>query len=217
LHQKNTIEYLSKFDLVFWDFDGVIKESVHIKTAAFEKLFFAYDQKLIAAIKKHHEANCGMSRFEKIPKYLEWVGEDVTNEAVRKYCDSFSANVFNSVIESPWVPGVREWITRNYQDKYFVIVTATPQEEMEQIISALNIDQCFRKVFGAPTKKKLAIQSVLGNTNINIDKCIMIGDSKVDLVAANTNSISFLLRKTPLNMHLQNCYDGPKFDNLDYE
>ena len=117
MHQKNAIEYLSRFDVIFWDFDGVIKDSVDVKTAAFEKLFLSYDQKFVTAIKQHHEANSGMSRFEKIPIYLAWVGEEVTNESVRRYSDLFSKSVLQAVIDSRWVPGVREWITRNYENK----------------------------------------------------------------------------------------------------
>ena len=30
---------LNKYDLIFWDFDGVIKESVSVKTDAYLELF----------------------------------------------------------------------------------------------------------------------------------------------------------------------------------
>ena len=33
------VDYLSEFDVIFWDFDGVIKESVEVKAEAYAALF----------------------------------------------------------------------------------------------------------------------------------------------------------------------------------
>ena len=38
---------LSDYKLVFWDFDGVIKDSVTVKTDAFSKLFEKYGEKKV--------------------------------------------------------------------------------------------------------------------------------------------------------------------------
>ena len=208
---------LNKFDLIFWDFDGVIKDSVSVKTEVFEKIFSPYGQKVINAVRRHHEANGGVSRFDKIPLYLRWAGVEVTEERVARCCDLFSESVMQSVIDSPWVPGVREWLLNNYEKKHFVLVTATPQHEMEQILIALHIDKCFQSVFGAPVKKEKAIRSVLKKENVLPDSALMIGDSVTDLLAANANAVPFLLRRTDLNVDLQARYDGLQFDDLSYE
>ena len=61
-----------KYDLIFWDFDGVIKESVSVKTDAYLELFRPYGSDVCKQVKNHHLANGGMSRFDKIPLYLKW-------------------------------------------------------------------------------------------------------------------------------------------------
>ena len=61
---------LDKYEMVFWDFDGVIKESVSVKTDAFEELFKPYGDIVRNKVKNHHIENAGMSRFNKIPLYL---------------------------------------------------------------------------------------------------------------------------------------------------
>ena len=208
---------LESAQITFWDFDGVIKDSVSVKTLAFEKLFLPYGHEIAQKVKHHHEANGGVSRFEKIPLYLSWAGEDITEELVGNFCNRFSEAVFQSVVESPWVPGVYEYLSLNYLEKYFVLVTATPQDEIEEILSVLEIIQFFRQVFGAPTKKEDVIRSVLKEQKITPDKALMIGDADTDLYAAQANSIPFLLRRSPQNLHLQNRYDGPQFDYLSYE
>ena len=61
--------------IVFWDFDGVIKDSVEVKAAAFERLFLPYGAEIARRVRQHHEAHGGMSRFDKVPLYLAWVME----------------------------------------------------------------------------------------------------------------------------------------------
>ena len=64
------IEKLNSYKLLFWDFDGVIKESLEIKREAFANIFQGIDEKTKLKIKNHHDKNGGMSRYEKIPLYL---------------------------------------------------------------------------------------------------------------------------------------------------
>ena len=61
---------------IFWDFDGVIKDSVSLKSDAFSELFSSSDKAVVNKINEHHELNGGVSRYEKIPLYLEWSGKD---------------------------------------------------------------------------------------------------------------------------------------------
>ena len=210
-------DIISNSDPIFWDFDGVIKDSVGVKTSAFKKLFLPYGQKIAERVINHHEANGGISRFEKIPLYLSWAGENVRDELVEKFCNSFSKAVFQLVIRSPWVPGVFEYLTAHHREKYFVLITATPQDEIEKMLSALKIAKCFRQVFGAQTKKNDAMRSVLDKQRFRPVDALMIGDSETDLLAARANSVPFLLRRTPLNLHVQHRYDSPQFDDLSYE
>ena len=64
---------LDKYEMVFWDFDGVIKESVSVKTDAFEELFKPYGDIVRKKVKNHHIENAGMSRFNKIPFIFKMV------------------------------------------------------------------------------------------------------------------------------------------------
>ena len=62
---------LANYTYFFWDFDGVIKESVSIKTNAFKKLFSDQNNSTLLKIIDHHLENGGVSRYEKIPLYNE--------------------------------------------------------------------------------------------------------------------------------------------------
>jgi phosphoglycolate phosphatase-like HAD superfamily hydrolase len=208
---------LGAASLIFWDFDGVIKDSVDVKTLAYERLFLPCGREIASRVRLHHESNGGVSRFDKIPIYLTWAREQATPAQVEAFCARFSQSVLQAVIDAPWVPGVREYLLKHFSRQYFVLVTATPQEEIEQILAALDLSRCFGEVHGAPTKKSHAIKTVLSRLQCAPAKALMIGDAETDLQAAKANSVPFLLRRTPLNLSLQAAYSGPKFDYLNDE
>lgn len=203
--------------LVFWDFDGVIKDSVDVKTRAFEALFLQFGADLAARVRAHHEANGGVSRFDKIPLYLDWAGLTPSSARIDEFCRRFSELALQGVIDSPWVIGVPGYLRANCQDQYFVLVTATPQGEIEQILAAQEFSHCFSEVNGAPTKKAHAIKAVLARLKCSPDQALMIGDAESDWQAAQANSVPFLLRRTPLNLSIQASYGGPMFDELNDE
>ena len=211
---KSVSSLLNSALLIFWDFDGVVKDSLDIKSLAFENLFLPFGLEIASRVRIHHERNGGVSRFEKIPLYLQWAGQPTSPLQVNEFCDRFAKCVQQGVIDAPWVPGVREYLLGNFTEQYFVLVTATPQEEIEQILDALQISHCFREVYGAPTNKAIAIAAVLDRQKCPPIRSLMIGDAETDRQAALMNSVSFLLRRTPLNLTLQNSYSGPMFDDL---
>lgn len=205
---------LTHFKVIFWDFDGVIKDSVDVKTRAFANLFMTFGPNVVEKVVKHHEAHGGVSRYEKIPLYLTWAGVNMTEQLIDKYCERFSNQVLQAVIDAPWVAGVHDYLIQQHQKQYFVLVTATPQEEIDVIIEQLGIRPFFCKVFGAPKDKSKAIRLVMNELKIPSDHALMIGDAASDLQAAKQNGIEFWLRKTKINESLQIQYPGPQFTDF---
>jgi len=200
--------------LVFWDFDGVIKDSVGVKTLAFERLFLPFGPEVARKVREHHEANGGMSRYDKMPVYLQWAGQAADPASVQAFCDRFSELAYQGVIDAPWVPGVRAYLDEHCSSQPFVLVTATPQEEIESILARLDIAQVFREVYGAPRTKTEAIADVLQRWRLAPAQAAFVGDASADLAAARANGVPFLLRRTALNAHLQSDFTGLSFDDL---
>lgn len=214
---RDVICLLRTARVIFWDFDGVIKDSMAAKADGFEQLFLPYGKEVASRVREHHEANGGVSRYEKIPIYLGWAGENATRATVRAFCDRFSKLVLQAVIESPWVPGVREYLEKQHVHQCFVLLSATPQQEIQQILEALNIASCFQAVHGAPISKAAAICDELQNLQCPAKAGLMVGDSATDLLSAQTNHVPFLLRRTPMNVELQGQYSGASFEGLNCE
>ncbi len=136
-----------------------------------------------------------------------------------KYLTKFSNLVEKKVIESNWVPGALDFLKVNSKKSILFIVTATPQKEIENIINKLNISHYFKHVIGSPTSKIEAVKSIVYKFKIKKEETLMIGDTKTDYFAAEKNKISFILRKTNLNVQLQkklNCNMINDFKDLNW-
>jgi len=185
--------------VLIWDFDGVIKETLDVKGEAFAGLFAGHSKDLRQKIKSHHEANGGMSRFEKIPLYLTWAGLPADGDSVRQFCLHFSEAVFRKVLEAGWVPGAKEILSRNPFRQTFHLVTATPQEEIERVMEALDLRKAFQGIWGAPTPKGRAVEKILSLAQVKADECLFLGDALADWEAARATNIPFLLRRHKYN------------------
>lgn len=200
--------------LVFWDFDGVIKESIAVKTDAFVQLFESFGDQVSRRVREHHEAHGGMSRFDKMPIYMAWAGVSVTESGVAAYCQQFSDVVLRRVIDAPWVAGVERILRENPYAQEFILVTATPQDEIIEILKAIDLRHSFTEVFGAPTKKGAAIRDSLSRRDVPLAQCLMIGDAKADMDAALENGIPFLLRRHASNQGVFCNYAGDSVEDL---
>jgi len=200
--------------IILFDFDGVIKDSVKVKTDAFELLFIPYGANIAAKVKNHNKKNSGMSRFDKLPIYLKWAGEIPVEKLIDKFEKRFSNLVKQKVIDSRWVLGVQDYLERWSCSQQFFIITATPQKEIEEILCALEIDHFFKGVIGTPSMKGEAIKKIMTDYKFTQKEMVMIGDSNSDYEAAVENKVSFILRNTELNKKLQQSLICKKIDNF---
>jgi phosphoglycolate phosphatase-like HAD superfamily hydrolase len=200
--------------LIFWDFDGVIKDSIEVKARAFFDLFKVFGKGVAERAREHHQSHGGMSRFDKVPLYLQWAGEEPSQSRVAEFCDRFGLLVLQGVIDAPWVAGVEAYLRSNPHRQAFSLVSATPQDELEQILQALSLAECFGEVFGAPTSKQDAICRSLANHRLAPQDCLMIGDARADFDAANINRVPFLLRSHQTNSTIFSDYSGPSIKDF---
>jgi len=199
-----------------FDFDGVIKDSVEVKSEAFYQLFLPFGEAVANRVREHHEQNGGMSRFDKLPLYLEWSGQRGDEEEVGAFLGQFSKLVMQRVIASPWVCGIQNYLSSNNGKQLLFLVSATPQAEMEEILDSLDIFHFFSYIVGAPTTKEVAIKNIVDRYDLHPKDVVMIGDASNDYEAAQANGIHFVLRRTSLNKRLQLQYKCTMIDDFCY-
>jgi len=196
LSKFNYSFFIQKYRYFIFDFDGIIKESVEAKTKSYINLFSEYKFAL-PLIKEHHQKNGGISRYEKIPLYLEFCKLSSTKSLVELYLKRFRENVYKLVIDSNWVPGILEFIKEIEDKQKIYIVSATPEDEIRMISNKIKLNVPISNIFGSPSSK-------IKNINKFFKKefkrdYIFFGDSFSDSIAANEFSIDFAYRRYDLN------------------
>ena len=97
---------MMKKDAVFFDFDGVILDSVEVKTRAFAKMFEVYGPEIERKVVDYHLQHGGISRFEKIRHYYEnFLHKPVSEKELASLGEEFSRIAFTGVIESEFIDG----------------------------------------------------------------------------------------------------------------
>lgn len=203
-----------KVKYIFFDFDGVLAESVNIKTEAFRQMYLSYGLDFAQRVVDHHLANGGMSRYEKVKVYNgAWLGEEVTQEKIQELSQRFSDLVVEGVVNADEVTGATEFLNSasNYK-KY--IITGTPTIEIKPILERRKMNHFFAEIYGSPEKKDFWVKEILRNENIQPEECVFIGDALADYNAAIGNDITFILRETKEAEDLFKDYSGYRLKDL---
>ena len=134
---------------IIFDFDGVILDSVNVKTLAFRQLYAKYGKKVQKSVEKYHLENGGISRFEKF-KYFhkQFLNIDLNDTQINALAKKFSKLVFRKVCESPFIPGALEFL--KYASEKNVEIFYISNRYSEQLDATVNN----LKKLGFPDAKK---------------------------------------------------------------
>lgn len=200
---------------IIFDFDGVLVESVDIKTKAFAKLFEYEENVIIKEIVDYHLKNTGVSRFDKFRYiYKEILKKPLTDVDFQNLCNRFSLLVVDEVVDAPFVKGAKEFL-ENYSSIYdCYVASATPQEEMEKIVKRRQMSRYFKGIYGAPKKKADVVRTILFTYDLKPDNVIYIGDAISDYEAAKENNVAFIVRITHNNNLLFKTVNCTKIQDL---
>jgi phosphoglycolate phosphatase-like HAD superfamily hydrolase len=187
---KKVIE--KKAALVF-DFDGVLVDSVDIKGDGFSALYSDYGSDVQAAVVNYHKTNAGLPRREKIRMCHElYLQKQVSGTELDLLCNTFSDLVINRVIAAPEISGALEFLTKYTKSATAFVCSATPQEELETIVTKKGWKHYFARVSGSPRSKSHNIGSILEDFDIATETAIFFGDAIIDLNAAIECGIDFI-------------------------
>lgn len=170
--------------VVVLDFDGVILQSVSIKTAAFRALFSSYPEHL-DAIEALHLRLGGISRHTKFRMiFRDILRLPVTEHTMAELAERFQAEVKERVIACPFVPGAVEFLTTTQAKVPLYIASGTPSGELREIVAARGLDRYFAGVFGSPQDKADILAMIAADTGCPPGDIVMVGDADTDYQAA---------------------------------
>jgi phosphoglycolate phosphatase-like HAD superfamily hydrolase len=180
---------------IFFDFDGVILESLDIKAEAFAGLYADKGFHTVAAVKKHFYRRTGISRHLKIREcHRQYLGADPSAEEVTALAERFGAQIDAGMLSCPMVPGALELLTALPDETLRFVVSGTPQEELRTQIEARGLAPHFTSVHGSPRDKVTIIETLKERHGVDPVRAVMIGDGILDHDAAVETGLNFLGR-----------------------
>ena len=189
-----------RYKSIIFDFDGVIIDSNNVKDKAFYSIFLDYGKNVASFSHNYHLENRGVSRFDKVEHVIKKF--NLPKKDYKKIISNFSSIVFRGVCESPLVEGIEEFLATNHNNYNFYIISATPTDELLQILEELNLKSYFKNFYGSPNNKKYWLANLTRMNRISVTDSLFIGDAYSDKDAAKKYSIDFCLRLTGDNNHL---------------
>lgn len=185
--------------IIIFDFDGVILESMDIKTNAFRELFKNYPEH-IGAIVEYHIRNGGISRYKKFSYiYNNILKQPLNEDKLKELGERFSHLVLQQMLRCPLVPSVQEFLEEYSKKVGLFIASGTPQEELHLIVKERRISNYFKGVYGTPALKSQIIEHILDEEGIKEQDAIFVGDAVSDYEDAKKVGIPFVARFNGLN------------------
>lgn len=173
--------------LVVFDCDGVLLESVDVKTKAFALTVEEHGPEAVSRLIDYHMANGGVSRYKKFEWfYREVLDCDITLDQLQALGERFKQLAFDGVMNAPMVTGVLECIKALHNQIPMYVASGAPKEELIAVLNARNLSCYFKESYGSPPGKAELLQRILHQTGTEPKKTIMVGDSPTDLAAAQT-------------------------------
>ncbi|VFQ45334.1 HAD family hydrolase [Desulfoluna butyratoxydans] len=179
---------------VFFDFDGVILDSVPVKTEAFARMFRDFGPEVQRAVVAHHLANGGVSRFVKFRYYYEEllhlpVDDDVLDRLSRE----FSGMVSRGLLTAPLIPGTLDSLALLHGAGIpAFVVSGAPRDEVRDLLRARGLAPWFTEVHGFPDSKPDLLNHLQARHGLEPPACLMVGDAMADYRAAKATGTRFL-------------------------
>jgi phosphoglycolate phosphatase-like HAD superfamily hydrolase len=186
---------IEAFRAIAFDFDGVILESVDIKTQAFMALYAAYPGKL-SAIRAYHLSNAGISRYVKFEHIqTKILGLPYTERDREQASAEFARLTHEQILRCPEVPGAAGLLQLLKDRVLRIVVSGTPQDELRVIVADRGMTGWFDEVWGTPRTKPEILRDALARHALPPQTVLMVGDGMSDYQAAREAGVRFLARE----------------------
>jgi beta-phosphoglucomutase-like phosphatase (HAD superfamily) len=179
---------------VFFDFDGVILDSVDVKTRAFAAMFRSYGPEVEQAVVQYHLSNKGVSRYDKFEfYYLHFLKKPIDRSTLDVLDRKFNRLIINGVLDAPFIDGALESLKELKKKRIpAFVVSGTPDDEIKLIVYKRELSSYFTEVHGSPRKKEKILLDIGVRFSIDLRKCLFIGDAMTDYCAASQCGTNFL-------------------------
>jgi HAD superfamily hydrolase (TIGR01549 family) len=181
----------SKYKAIFWDFDGVLMDSMPVRDMGFERVLRHYPQEQVAALMAYHRANGGLSRYAKFRYFFEVIRkEPATDEQILALAGEFSDLMRRELVnESLLIRDSIQFVKKHHARFRMHVVSGSDQAELRFLLASLNLDRWFVSIHGSPQPKPALVAQLC--EQYEPSAVLLIGDSINDLQAAQAGGVDF--------------------------
>ena len=193
IESKNNLPFIINKDqlsAIFFDFDGVLVDSVPLKLRAYQEIFRPYGEEVVLEITNYHLANGGIDRYRKIQHVLQKFS--LPTSEVNFLANKFSELVKEKVILADPIESMINLVRDLHKDFPIFIVSGTPEQELTEIVIARNWESYFKEIKGSPKTKPEIINTLIESYTLERRKCLFIGDATTDFLAARECELFFI-------------------------
>ncbi|MEA2019605.1 MAG: HAD-IA family hydrolase [Campylobacterota bacterium] len=178
---------------IIFDFDGVILDSVPVKTEGYRQLFKEHPTNLIEKMVEYHELNGGISRYKKVKYFFnELLKEDISEEKIQEYAAKYSELTKVELSKEKYIiQDTLDYIKLNHNKFNMHVASGADHQDLLYICDKLNLNKYFLSIEGSPKVKNEIVGEILNKNAYKAEETILIGDSINDYDAARQNSINF--------------------------
>lgn len=178
------------YKAIVFDFDDTIVDSNRIKQETFVQTLssLGFNSKEVLEVVKNEY----MSRVEVFKHFLP----TYTQDELSKLIALFSKKVYEKII---CLKPSRDFfkIVEKAKEKNILIFLSsnTPEDQLIQIVTKMNLNSIFNQVHGYPKKKEDTLKSIIKQHGLSPKSILVIGDGLSDLESAKKNGTDFFLVK----------------------
>jgi HAD superfamily hydrolase (TIGR01549 family) len=190
---------LTNYEALFWDFDGVILDSVPIRDEGYWHTLKHYPKDQVEKLIHYQQLNGGISRYVKFRYFYEEIlDKEISDEQVNRYAKSFSEYMIERLTDKNLIiDETIRFIENHHESIPMHIVSGSDQEELRYLCKELEIDHFFNSIHGSPTPKIELVKQVLAREKYHPEHAALIGDSINDYDAARLNGLTFFGYNNP--------------------
>lgn len=191
-------------DLVIFDCDGVLLDSMEQKIRAFREWVPAAHAAHGEAFRARVMHGFGRSRRYHIEGfYSELLGTPLSPDALEREIARFTGICEPLCAEAGWLPGSLEFVQAcRLAGAVRYVLSGTPHQPLVEMlaahgareVSAEEPEALFHRILGSPPAKPEQMEGILLETGIPAQRAVFIGDAEADRVAAEHVGAHFVYK-----------------------
>jgi HAD superfamily hydrolase (TIGR01549 family) len=184
--------FLSQYDIIIFDCDGVLLDVNLLKCEAFGKAVEGYSCDIVGDFVNYCKKTFGVSRYVKFKEFLsdfarEPFQEDKYNILLNSYA-KYCKEIYEYADITHYSKELLSELSN--QNKKLYVASGSDEKELNEVFFDRNLSQYFNGIYGSP-KTKLECTSIILKNSLD-KKAVFIGDALSDMKTAKEHDIDFI-------------------------